>query len=47
MAYLPASLHIGETLAVVFGAFIATSLCTLIPALAASRLEPVDALRYE
>ncbi len=47
MAYLPASLHVGETLIVVFGAFIATSLCTLIPALAASRLEPVDALRYE
>ncbi|MGN6210833.1 ABC transporter permease [Asticcacaulis sp.] len=47
MAYLPASLHVGETLAVVFGAFVATSLCTLIPALAAARLEPVDALRYE
>lgn len=47
MAYLPASLHVGETLVVVFGAFIATSLCTLIPALSASRLEPVDALRYE
>lgn len=47
MAYLPASLHIGETLAVVFGAFAATSLCTLIPALTAARLEPVDALRYE
>ena len=47
MAYLPASLHVGETLVVVLGAFIATSLCTLVPALAASRLEPVDALRYE
>ncbi len=47
MAYLPANLHVGETLVVVFGAFLATSLCTLIPALAASRLEPVDALRYE
>lgn len=47
MAYLPASLHIGETLAVILGAFVATSLCTLIPALAAARLEPVDALRYE
>ena len=47
MTYLPATLHFGETLIVVFGAFIATSLCTLIPALAASRLEPVDALRYE
>ncbi|HTM79515.1 ABC transporter permease [Asticcacaulis sp.] len=47
MAYLPASLHVGETLFVVFGAFIATSLCTLIPALSAARLEPVDALRYE
>ena len=47
MAYLPASLHVGETLVVVFGAFIATSLCTLIPALAAARLEPIDALRYE
>jgi lipoprotein-releasing system permease protein len=47
MAYLPATLHVGETLLVVFGAFIATSLCTLIPALSAARLEPVDALRYE
>jgi len=47
MAYLPASLHVGETLIVAFGAFIATSLCTLIPALSAARLEPVDALRYE
>lgn len=47
MAYLPATLHVGETMVVVFRAFFSTSLCTLIPALAASRLEPVDALRYE
>ncbi|MFT4075528.1 MAG: ABC transporter permease [Asticcacaulis sp.] len=47
MAYLPATLRAEEIVFVVVTAFFATSVCTLIPALAAARLEPIDALRYE
>jgi lipoprotein-releasing system permease protein len=47
MAYLAADLHVGEVLVATLGAFLSTSLCALIPALSVSRLEPVDALRYE
>lgn len=47
LSQLPAKMDPGETVAVVFMAIGLSFLATLFPAWRASRLDPVDALRYE
>jgi lipoprotein-releasing system permease protein len=44
---LPVSVDLGEYLLVALSAFCITTLSTLYPAFAASRLRPVDGIRYE
>jgi lipoprotein-releasing system permease protein len=44
---LPVSVDLGEYLIVALSAFCITTLSTLYPAFAASRLRPVDGIRYE
>ncbi len=47
LSQLPAKMDPGETVAVIFMAIGLSFLATLFPAWRASRLDPVDALRYE
>ncbi|MFN4287203.1 MAG: lipoprotein-releasing ABC transporter permease subunit [Brevundimonas sp.] len=47
LAHVPARVEWGEVLFVAFWALFASCLATLLPARAASRLDPVEALRYE
>lgn len=47
LSQLPADMNLGETLSIVVMAIGLSFLATLIPAWRASRLDPVDALRYE
>lgn len=47
LSQLPADMDLGETVAVVIMALGLSFLATLIPAWRASRLDPVEALRYE
>ena len=47
LSQLPADMETGETVSVVLMALILSFLATLFPAWRASRLDPVDALRYE
>ncbi|WEX07541.1 lipoprotein-releasing ABC transporter permease subunit [Chelativorans sp. AA-79] len=47
LSQLPADMESGETISVVLMALVLSFLATLFPAWRASRLDPVDALRYE
>lgn len=47
LSQLPADMNLGETLTVILMAIGLSFVATLIPAWRASRLDPVDALRYE
>jgi lipoprotein-releasing system permease protein len=47
LSYVPAKMELGEVTFVVVGSLLASCLTTIFPALWASKLEPVEALRYE
>jgi lipoprotein-releasing system permease protein len=47
LAYIPAKVEVSEVLIIVGFSMLATCVATLFPALWASKLEPVEALRYE
>lgn len=47
LTHVPAKLELGEVAFVVFGSILAACISTFFPALWASKLEPVEALRYE
>lgn len=47
LSQLPADMDFGETLSIIIMAFILTFIATLVPAWRASKIDPVQALRYE
>jgi lipoprotein-releasing system permease protein len=47
LSQLPAEMDFGETVSVVVMALVLSILATLYPSWRASRLDPVEALRYE
>lgn len=47
LSQLPAKMEAGETVAVIIMALVLSFVATLFPAWRASRLDPVDALRYD
>tara|TARA_R110002126_G_scaffold9595_2_gene43185 strand:+ start:666 stop:1964 length:1299 start_codon:yes stop_codon:yes gene_type:complete len=47
LSQLPADMDLGETIMIIAMAFILTFVATLIPAWRASKIDPVQALRYE
>ncbi|WP_162653600.1 lipoprotein-releasing ABC transporter permease subunit [Lentilitoribacter sp. Alg239-R112] len=47
LSQLPADMDVSETVSIIIMAFVLTFLATLIPAWRASKIDPVQALRYE
>lgn len=47
LSQLPADMDVSETISIIIMAFVLTFLATLIPAWRASKIDPVQALRYE
>lgn len=47
LSQLPADMDLGETISIIVMAFVLTFIATLVPAWRASKIDPVQALRYE